>query len=319
GTGGVAAGAPATQIGDGTGLADGDYVPVDRGVFPDVDDQDPTSVLVAGLEVSFGWDPARDSTQFDGFRRARSLWNNQYLRDGELGLSTLVPMSSRAWQAWGDAGTRIVPRVDVLSDQHPPDTETDFHRVVAIDQTELTAGGGTSDEVVTTLVATVRVHKTPLGWRLEAINVIDNIVGGSHATQTRHPVEHDHEHSHGRDDHVHIDPVAEDPAVAATSALTVLFSWDPARQSGPGEVSAGVAEQLFTGGVAADVRSGGAVIDRPEQWGDWVTAHARVSALVPQTRVMDTGDERSRVVAAQVEQTLMYPDGGHSRLPDRQV
>ncbi|RRQ11983.1 hypothetical protein CXF47_10485 [Corynebacterium bovis] len=118
---------------------------------------------------------------------------------------------------------------------------------------------------------------------------------------------------------MHIDPVEQDPAVAATSALTVLFSWDPARQSGPGDVPAGVADELFTGALAADVRSGGAVIDRPEQWGNWATAHARVSALVPQTRVMDTGDERTRVVAAQVAQTLVYPDGGHSRLPDRQV
>ncbi|MEL4211878.1 hypothetical protein [Corynebacterium bovis] len=124
---------------------------------------------------------------------------------------------------------------------------------------------------------------------------------------------------HGRDDHVHIDPVAEDPAVAATSALTVLFGWDPARQSGPGDVPAGVADELFTGALAADVRSGGAVVDRPALWGDWATAQARVSALVPQTRVVGTGDERSRVVAAQVEQTLTYPDGGRSRLPGRQV
>lgn len=177
------AGAPVTQVGDGSGLAETDYVPVDRGVFPTVDDTDPKSVLVAGLEVSFGWDPARDATQFEGFRRAKSLWNNQYLRSRELGLSTLVPMSSRAWQAWGDKGTRIVPQVSVLSDQHPPDTATDFHRVVAIDQTTVSASGAVSDEVVTTLVATVRVHKTPLGWRLETINVIDNIVGGSHARQ----------------------------------------------------------------------------------------------------------------------------------------
>lgn len=182
-TGAEAAGAPVTQVGDGSGLAETDYVPVDRGVFPQVDDSDPQQVLTRGLEVSFGWDPARDATQFEGFRRAKSLWNNQYLRSRELGLSTLVPMSSRAWQSWGDKGTRIVPRVDVLSDQHPPDTATDFHRVVAIDQTELTAGGASDGEVVTTLVATVRVHKTPLAWRLETINVIDNIVGGSHARQ----------------------------------------------------------------------------------------------------------------------------------------
>ncbi|MEL4183530.1 hypothetical protein MTQ17_09840 [Corynebacterium bovis] len=176
-------GTPVPQVGDGSGLAEADYVPVDRGVFPTVDDSDPTSVLVAGLEVSFGWDPARDSGQFEGFRRAKSLWNNQYLRSQELGLTTLVPMSSRSWQSWGDAGTRIVPRVSVLSDQHPPDTATDFYRVVAIDQTELTAGGASDGEVATTLVAAVRVHNTPLGWRLETLKLIDNLVGGSGAAK----------------------------------------------------------------------------------------------------------------------------------------
>lgn len=177
------AGTSVPQVGDGSGLAETDYIPVDRGVFPQVDDSDPRQVLTRGLEVSFGWAPARDATQFEGFRRARSLWNNRYLRSRELGLTTLVPMSSRAWQSWGDQGIRIVPRVGVLSDQHPPDTASDFYRVVAIDQTELTAGGASDDSVVTTLVATVRVHKTPLGWRLETINVIDNIVGGSGAAK----------------------------------------------------------------------------------------------------------------------------------------
>ncbi|WP_125196397.1 hypothetical protein [Corynebacterium bovis] len=163
--------------------------------------------------------------------------------------------------------------------------------------------------------------RVQVGWtHLVAVGLV---VAGLLSACGSHTDSHDHDpghnHDHGHDDHVHIDPVEQDPAVAATSALTVLFSWDPARQSGPGDVPSGVADELFTGALAADVRSGGAVVDRPEQWGDWATAQARVSALVPQTRVSDTGDERSRVVAAQVAQTLVYPDGGRSRLPGRQV
>ena len=154
---------------------------------------------------------------------------------------------------------------------------------------------------------------------LAVVGVVGLLAAGVFSVCCRGPVEHDHEQGPGHDDHVHIDPVEQDPQVAATSALTVLFSWDPARQSGPGDVPAGVAEELFTGSVAADVQSGRAVVDRSVQWGDWATAHARVMALVPDTRVIGRGSGPDRTVLAEVEQTLVYPDGGRSRLADRQI
>lgn len=163
--------------------------------------------------------------------------------------------------------------------------------------------------------------RVQVGWtHLVAVGLV---VAGLLSACGSHTDSHDHDpghnHDHGHDDHVHIDPVEQDPAVAATSALTVLFSWDPARQSGPGDVPSGVAEELFTGSVAADVQSGRAVVDRSVQWGDWATAHARVMALVPDTRVIGRGSGPDRTVLAEVEQTLVYPDGGRSRLADRQI
>ncbi|MEL4183531.1 hypothetical protein MTQ17_09845 [Corynebacterium bovis] len=118
---------------------------------------------------------------------------------------------------------------------------------------------------------------------------------------------------------MHIDPVAEDPQVAATSALTVLLSWDPVRQSGPTDGVVRTLDSFATGELLAAVDSGESVVDRPEQWGDWAMAHARVMALVPDTRVVDDRSEKGKTVLARVSQVVVYPDGGRSRLPDQQV
>ncbi|MEL4163094.1 hypothetical protein [Corynebacterium bovis] len=142
------------------------------------------------------------------------------------------------------------------------------------------------------------------------------IVGVVHSC---HRAPTDGDHNHGRDDHVHIDPVAEDPQVAATSALTVLLSWDPVRQSGPTDGVVRTLDSFATGELLAAVDSGESVVDRPEQWGDWAMAHARVMALVPDTRVVDDRSEKGKTVLARVSQVVVYPDGGRSRLPDQQV
>lgn len=170
------AGTPVAQVGQAPGLSDSSYVPLDPSqLSTHVDDSDPTSVLTGGLEASFAWRPATDSTQFDAFERAQSVWNNTWLSDNQVRLATLVPMSSRAWADWGDKNTEFAPEVSVLADQHPADTGTDFSRVVKIDQ--VTTGGIVPGRRVLSLIATVRVHKSDLGWRLDNLNVIDNLQG----------------------------------------------------------------------------------------------------------------------------------------------
>lgn len=166
------------QVGSGAGLAEQSYVPLDRVSFAGgIDDADPASVLTGGLAASFAWRPAEDGTQFEAFRRAHSAWNNTYLADNETRLTTLVPMSWSAWIDWSGRGVRFTPQVTILGDQHPRDTDTDFSRVVKIDQ--VAVGGGRPDTRELSLVATVRVHKTDLGWRLDNLNVIDNLPGDS--------------------------------------------------------------------------------------------------------------------------------------------
>lgn len=162
-----------TPIGSGQGLADTAYVDIDPTVFPDAHPDDPQWALTAPIAEAFRWKPAEDTSQFDAFRRAASGWNNQFLRDHELRLSTLVPMSGPSWQLWADQGVYMDTTVRILPDQHPTDTAADQSRVVKID---LFRHGAQALEL--TVIAAVRVHNTPtMGWRVDSFTAIDIILG----------------------------------------------------------------------------------------------------------------------------------------------
>jgi hypothetical protein len=185
------------QVGAGDGLADTAYVDLDGEVFGGTDTNDPQSVLVDGLTESFAWRPAEDSNGFAAIRRGHTAWNNDYLRAQEARLTTLVPMSSRDWQTWGDHGQVFTAAVSVTNEEHPADTATDFSRVVKI---VLSTTGGTRPELnreIETLIAPVRMHKADPGWRIDSFTRIDTIMpdrsgattpsGGSTATDTAAP------------------------------------------------------------------------------------------------------------------------------------
>lgn len=123
--------------------------------------------------------------------------------------------------------------------------------------------------------------------------------------------EDDHDgHSHtGSDAGEHIDPVAEDAAIAATSVAVTLLNWTPAQQDSPWDVSAEQAD-IFTGELAAKITdlSGENI---PEQWAGWAAAGATVRSVVLDAEVTDESETEAKVIAT-VRQELAYPDGGRS-------
>ncbi|MGV0870334.1 hypothetical protein [Corynebacterium kalidii] len=171
------------QVGSGTGLADTDYVELDQAALTtgldarDVDDHDPASVLVRGLQTAFSWHPATDSSQFDAFVRASSAWNNTYLRSQETRLTTLIAMSMRDWTDWGDREQIFYPTVTLTNETHPADTGTDFSRVVTIDMATGTTDDPDAGRDVLTIIGQARVHNSPEGWRIETFEVRDTVVG----------------------------------------------------------------------------------------------------------------------------------------------
>ena len=169
----------APQVGSGEGLATTAYVKINEDALQvgdrtvSIDESDPESVLIGGLSASFAWKPAEDSTAFDAIRRAHTVWNNFWLRDNESALTTAVPMSSRDWQDWGDHEQEFRPAVSILSDQHPPDTDTDFSRQVNIDMVTTDGTEGRPGRLIMSLIGLARVHNTDQGWRIDSLRIID--------------------------------------------------------------------------------------------------------------------------------------------------
>lgn len=126
-------------------------------------------------------------------------------------------------------------------------------------------------------------------------------------------------HNHGSDDHVVIDPVAEDPAITAKAVAINRFTWDPGTQSGVWDIPAKVVTDSLTGPArdkATDPAGAGAA-DTPEQWRSWAAAGASMRAIV--TDAVVTGDGNDRTVTVTVRQDLEYPDGSASTWKTRPV
>lgn len=118
----------------------------------------------------------------------------------------------------------------------------------------------------------------------------------------------------GSDDHEHIDPVANDPAIAARAVATSLLSYDPADRVSPCDVADNVALLMLTGELAAAAEapeSPECMDKRPEQWSDWGAANAQIKAIITDTDVVDESDSEATVITT-VRQSLSYPDGGSS-------
>lgn len=127
----------------------------------------------------------------------------------------------------------------------------------------------------------------------------------------------DSEHAHdGHDADEHIDPVEQDPAIAATMVASTLLSWTPAEQSSALDIPITVVDDSLTGELETMARSPSDPKARkftPTQWDDWAAAAATVKAFVTDTEVTDEADEDAKVRAT-VRQDLSYPDGARSIL-----
>lgn len=121
------------------------------------------------------------------------------------------------------------------------------------------------------------------------------------------------------DSHTHIDPVTDDPYVAATSTLSAILSYSPADQDTVFDQYAAVRDRL-TGQLAqlADAPPTGedAARQTPEQWDAWADSNDRVRALVE--RAEDTAeiddDATEAVVTATVREMVFHADGENTPL-----
>jgi hypothetical protein len=125
------------------------------------------------------------------------------------------------------------------------------------------------------------------------------------------------DHDHGSDDHVVIDPVADDPAIAAKAVALNLFQWNPAEQSSVWDLPLQIVDDNLTGELRDKATSAQGSADTPEEWSAWAASGATVRAIV--TSPVVEGDGNSRTVTVTVQQNLEYPDGSGSEWKTRNV
>ena len=107
------------------------------------------------------------------------------------------------------------------------------------------------------------------------------------------------------DSHIHIDPVAEDPNIAAQAVAASFFTWNPAEQMSVWNVNENVIDQHLTGELreqALNADSEEALADTPDEWEEWALDGVRFQAIIPEVNVVDDSSETERRVAVNVTQ-----------------
>lgn len=116
------------------------------------------------------------------------------------------------------------------------------------------------------------------------------------------------------DSHTHIDPISDDPYVAATSTVSAILSYAPAEQDTPFDQYSAVRDRL-TGQMAqlADTPPTGddAARQTPSGWDAWAESGDRVRAIVersPSTEPIED-DATEAVVTMDVREMVFHSDG----------
>jgi hypothetical protein len=128
-----------------------------------VNQHDPNQVIQAAMQTMFSWQPGQDASAVDAFVRARPFLSAP-LAAQRLDLST---GGGTQWHDWANERATIDAKADVVSDEHPPDTSDEVHRVVAVTQNITTAPMAPQDAVKFTVWVTA--VNTPSGWRVDSI------------------------------------------------------------------------------------------------------------------------------------------------------
>lgn len=122
--------------------------------------RDPQWVMVQAGQALFTWHPVTDANRGAATERAA-----EYLAP-ELVHATPSIQPGQQWQQWREEGAVINAQARVLSEEHPPDTDTMVWRVVEVVQSKATGSGMQRVEPSTTVW--MACEKQPDGtWKVK--------------------------------------------------------------------------------------------------------------------------------------------------------
>ncbi|MER7450387.1 hypothetical protein ABTW96_08870 [Nocardia beijingensis] len=89
-------------------------------------------VLAAAVEAVFGYHPSEQADQRAAWRAARALLDPGFAERAEPAVLVWAPVTATQWQQWRTDATTLTTTARVTSDDHPADTATSAHRVLAV-------------------------------------------------------------------------------------------------------------------------------------------------------------------------------------------
>ncbi|WP_194817936.1 hypothetical protein [Nocardia sp. XZ_19_385] len=135
--------------------------------FAAIDPCSAEAVLTAALATMFTYTPATQSDQRATFRAATPLLEPEYATRGEAGATVVLTVTATTWQRWQTASVSLTAEVHVTGDDHPVDTDTVIHRVLAL----ALQPSDSTPALAFTAYATARRVDRSRPWLLSALGV----------------------------------------------------------------------------------------------------------------------------------------------------
>ncbi|MGW0251114.1 hypothetical protein ACWDYH_31245 [Nocardia goodfellowii] len=135
--------------------------------FTAIDPCSGEAVLAAALDAMFSYTPATQSDQRAAFLAATPLLEPGYAERGRSTATVMLPITAATWQRWRAAAVSVTAEVHVTGDDHPVDTDTVIHRVMAV---ELRLSDSSPALGFTAYTTARRVDRS-MPWLVSAIGV----------------------------------------------------------------------------------------------------------------------------------------------------
>ncbi|MFC8529191.1 hypothetical protein [Nocardia sp. NPDC057227] len=134
--------------------------------FAAVDPCAPEQVLTTAIRAIFDYRPAEQPDPRFAFIAAAPLLDPGLIESGREASLVWAPVTTGQWQRWRTENTTLVTTVDIERDDHPPDTETEVNRVLAVTVTPV----GQASLVFAVYALTAR-PRAGAGWQLAGLGV----------------------------------------------------------------------------------------------------------------------------------------------------
>lgn len=135
--------------------------------FDHVDGCSPSQVALAAVQTVFTYRPDQQADQGASFQLATPLMVAALAARTDTTAHILAPITGSLWQRWRDQHVSVTVTARLGVDDHPPDTELSFARVVAV----TLAPDNRDPSILLTVFVRATRSDSSVAWRVSALEV----------------------------------------------------------------------------------------------------------------------------------------------------